>query len=104
MEYLRKCPLYNKDLYYKDKFKLKRAIKNNGYCKSCNLSNYNKLNPNKLQKNANWKGYENIPYNWFSKYFLRGRKTRTGSIKIEDVYNLWIKQDKKCALSKIPIN
>lgn len=58
----------------------------------------------KGSKNGQWKGYKEIPYSWFSKYFERGNKHRTGNITIEDVYNLWISQDKKCNLSGMSID
>jgi hypothetical protein len=56
----------------------------------------------KKEKNPAWKGHQEIPYSWFSNYFLRNRK-RVGDITIQDVYELWIKQNKKCSLSGVEI-
>jgi hypothetical protein len=73
----------------------------NGISKRCSVCGYSR----KLNENPQWKGYKEIPFAWFSKYFLRkGRKKRIGSVKIEDIYELWIKQEKKCALSGIDIS
>jgi len=61
----------------------------------------------KMEENPAWKGYKEIPYGWFSKYFERNTKRakkRFGDIKIQQVHELWIKQDKKCALTGLPID
>ena len=47
-------------------------------------------------------GYKEIPGSWFSRYSKT--KKREFTITIEEVYNLWIKQNKKCALSGLDIN
>lgn len=72
----------------------------NGVSKRCSVCGYSR----KQSENPAWKGYNEIPYSWFSKYFERKNKKRIGTITIEDVYNIWIKQDKKCALSGIDIS
>lgn len=72
----------------------------NGTSKRCSICGYSR----KLNKNSQWKGYMGIPFAWFSNYFLRKGKKRKGSVTIEDIYNLWIKQNKKCALSGIDID
>jgi hypothetical protein len=76
-------------------------------CKSCRstIANKSPKRNNKKQNNSQWKGYNEIPYNWFSRYFERkGRKKKhSGDINIEQVYELWIKQNKKCALSGVLI-
>lgn len=73
-------------------------------CKSCTCINRNTTrNYNKGVKNPQWKSPNEIPYSWFSKYFERSNRKRTGNITITDVYNLWIHQDKKCALSGVII-
>jgi len=61
----------------------------------------------KMEENPAWKGYKEIPYGWFSKYFERNTKRagkRFGDITIEQVHELWISQDKKCALTGLPID
>lgn len=52
-------------------------------------------------KHPLFKGYKEIPLIWYSRY-TTGRHEVDMDIKY--VYNLWIKQDKKCALSNIPIS
>ena len=61
----------------------------------------------KMEENPAWKGYKEIPYGWFSKYFERNTKRtnkRFGDITIQQVHEIWIKQDKKCALTRLPID
>lgn len=71
-----------------------------GVSKRCSVCGYSR----KLSNNSQWKGYEEIPFAWFSKYFLRQGRKRIGSVTIEDIYNLWLSQDKKCALSGVEID
>jgi hypothetical protein len=68
--------------------------------KRCSVCGYSR----KLSDNPAWKGYKEIPYAWFSKYFERHNKKRTGNISIENVYDMWIKQNKKCSLSGLNID
>jgi hypothetical protein len=105
MEYKRICPSCNITIEYNNYKSFHSAKTRNSGCKSCRTTIANKSSKrcNKKQDNINWKGYKEIPFNWFSKYFLRGQNRRFGNITIEDVYNLWIYQKKKCALSKLEI-
>jgi hypothetical protein len=59
-------------------------------CKQCSL-------PRITTNNSQWRGYEEIPQSWFSRY-ERGSKI-SFDIKIEDVWDTYIKQDKKCILT-----
>lgn len=105
-KYSRICNNCNKPVYYSDKYNLQIAIDNNKFCRRCMLAIRNKSISKKKEENSQWKGYKEIPFNWFSRYFLRRRKNRKnkeGDISIEQIYNLWIKQNKKCALSGIDI-
>jgi len=106
--FIRNCPDCNKELQYKWNCELQLAIKRNSCCKSCRTVRANKsLNrKNRLQDNPHWLGYEEIPFSWFSKYFLRQGKSkkRTGTITIKDVWNLYVKQNKHCALTGLPIS
>jgi hypothetical protein len=106
MEYKKYCTNCNKKIIYNNKYNLERSVKNNSLCRSCTCSirNSNKIFNNSKSNNSQWKGYKDIPYNWFSKYFERANKTkRTGNITIKNVYDLWIKQNKKCNLSGLNI-
>lgn len=102
----RNCPNCEKEIIYSCYKSWYSANRRNSVCKSCRTAIANKslLRNVKKENNKQWKGYKDIPFNWFSKYFLRGKKKRTGTINIEQVYELWIKQNKKCALSNLDIN
>jgi hypothetical protein len=104
-EYKRICPRCNKELNYSSYKTHHQAVKRNSICKSCrtSIANMSPKRDSKLAKNPMWKGIENIPYKWFSSYFERGTKKRTGNITIEQMYKMWIDQNKKCNLSGVPI-
>ncbi len=70
-----------------------------GYSKSCGC-NWHKKN----KENSNWKGYEEIPLDFFNN-IIRGAKSRgiEFNITIEYLWELFIKQNKRCALSGIPL-
>lgn len=76
-------------------------------CKSCRTAIANKSSKRNVkgENNSAWKGYKEIPYSWFSRYFERKRKRKpmTGSISIQDVHEMWEKQNRKCALSGVDI-
>jgi len=106
MSYTKNCPKCNCEINYNNKYNLQRSIRNNSSCRSCNCIVFNKSLNTSKENNTQWKGYKDIPYTWFSKYFERSRgnrKQHSGTITIEDVYNLWIKQNKKCNLSGMNI-
>ena len=104
----RNCPDCGKLLVYKWNCELRVANERNSCCKSCRTTRANKSpnRKNSLSSNPYWKGHEEIPRAWFSKYFLKAgrKKKREGTISMEDVWNLYLKQDKKCALTGIPIS
>jgi hypothetical protein len=105
MEYKKNCPKCNKEIIFNNKYNLQRSIRNNSPCRSCNCAVFNKSLDTSKNKNTQWKGYKEIPYSWFSRYFKRISKKskRVGNITIEDVYNMWIDQNKKCKLSNVDI-
>jgi hypothetical protein len=104
-EYKRTCSRCGKELLYSSYKTHHQAIQRNSVCKSCRttIANVSPKRDNSLSNNPAWKGFENIPYNWFSKYFQRGRRKHTGDITIEQMHQMWIDQDKKCKLSGAPI-
>jgi len=102
--FVKNCPFCNKEIEYNNKYNLQRSIRDNSSCRSCTCILRNKNGGySKGINNSQWKSPNEIPYGWFSKYFERSNRKRTGTITIEDVYNLWIAQDKKCVLSKVNI-
>lgn len=104
--FYRNCPDCDKIITYKWNCQLLLANKRNSVCKSCRTKRANKSpnRKNKLQDNHLWKGFEEIPQSWFSKYFQRANRKRTGTITIQDVWHLYLKQGKRCALSGVPIS
>jgi hypothetical protein len=64
-------------------------------CKICSL-------PRNGSNNPSWKGHEEIPSSWFNR-FKRYAKSDF-QITIEDVWNLYIEQDRKCKLTGLPIS
>ena len=58
----------------------------------------------KKEQNPAFKGYKDIPYVWFKKYFENGKRKRIGDVTMEQVYDIWLKQNQKCALSGLPID
>jgi len=100
------CPMCNCEIIYKNYKSFHSAKTRNSVCKSCRtrIANVSEKRNSKMQNNPAWKGYNEIPYSWFSKYFERKGKKRDGNITIVEVYNLWIQQNKKCALSNLNID
>ena len=106
--YQRICPDCAKDIVYNNYKSYHSAKSRNSICRSCRTVRANKSDKRdvKMENNPAWKGYKEIPYNWFSKYFERGsrKKYRSGDITIHQIYDIWIKQNKKCVLSNVEID
>lgn len=64
-------------------------------CKVCSLPRVGSVNPS-------WRGYKEIPNSWFLR-FKRYSKIEF-NIQIEDVWDLYVRQDKRCALTGLPIS
>ena len=64
-------------------------------CKTCSLPRVGVTNPS-------WKGYQDIPNSWFLR-FKRYSKIEF-QLQIQDVWDLFLGQNKKCALSNLPIS
>lgn len=66
---------------------------------SCGCKRYIRGNGNKL-----WKGYGGISKDFFNTYARNAKKRKIKfNITIEDMWNLYLKQDKKCALTGVDI-
>jgi len=106
--YSRICPNCNKEIIYKNYKSYHSALSRSSICKSCRTTNANKSPNRKCKKEDNpaWKGYKNIP-GAFLKGYRRSAKLSDKKIigfNLEDVYNIWLSQNKKCNLSGLPIN
>lgn len=101
--YNRICPCCGKEIEYKSKYRYREASTLNTDCRSCVRIRLNKTQSKIKENNPAWKGYKGVGYNWFSKYFERNGKKRTGTITIQDAYCKLEEQNFKCALSGIPL-
>lgn len=83
-----------KELAYRAESERNRSVKNNLPCKPCSS----------LLKN--YKGsYEDIPVSWFNTKVRRAKqRDYEFTITIEDIWDIYIAQDKVCALSGVPID
>jgi hypothetical protein len=81
------------DEYLSDPYPLKK-----GTSTCCFKCGHNKLGEN----HHSFTGYKEIPGSWFGRYSKT--KKRKFNLNIEDIYNIWIKQNKKCALSGLEID
>ena len=100
------CSICNKEITYTSYKSYWTAKFRNSMCKSCRTTIANKSSKrnSKRENNSQWKGHNEIPYAWFSKYFEKKSKSkRIGDLTIQQVYTIWIAQNKKCALSGIDI-
>lgn len=90
----RNCPICQKELAYRVESERNRSVKKNLPCKSCSS----------LQKN--YKGsYQDIDIAWFNTKVRRAKqRDYEFTITIEDVWGIYIAQDKVCALSGVPID
>lgn len=60
---------------------------------------------NKGELNSKWTGYKEVPGTFIARIKQRALKIEVDlNINSEDIYNLWIKQNKKCALSGLDID
>lgn len=93
MRYTKNCPDCNSEQSYGRKDHYKQAIAGNWKCKSCSSS----IN--------NFAGKHNdIPLTWFNIKRKSGiSRGYQWELTIEFVWEMYIKQDKKCSLSGLPI-
>jgi hypothetical protein len=94
-EWFKFCQSCGNKQYYTTKSELARANKKNTVCISCH---------NKSGKNNKGK-YKEIPITWFEiKRKKALEKGREFGFDIKYIWTLYIKQDKKCALSGLPLD
>lgn len=103
--YSRPCSLCSKELTYKTKDSFNRAEVNGSMCPSCRTSLNNKSRESlKKENNPAWTGYRDVPGKVFSR-LKRGAEKRGIDFKItiEDIYSQYIKQNKRCAFTGVPL-
>jgi len=94
-----KCDCGNKELIVRRQDYL--VSKQEKYIHSCGCEAYYSAVG---EKNKNWKGYGEISGNFFSRLKRRDRKTKVEfNISIEFLWKLFLKQDRKCALTGLPL-
>lgn len=96
-----KCECVCGNIIYRTKSYLNLRSKTNQIM-SCGCQHPSKINCGK--KNKRWRGYGDISGYYFTETKLNAKERGLEfTITIEDMWNIYLKQDKKCALTKIPI-
>jgi hypothetical protein len=105
--YKKVCPECNCEIVYSGYKSFYSASKRNSICKSCRTTRGNKSEKRKIQKENNpaWKGYKCIPGAFIKSYRSSSKKSskKVWEISLENIYDLWISQDKKCKLTNVNI-
>lgn len=85
------CGLCNREITYVDRHSLLRSYRKSHLCLKCSANFYNKRNKT---------FYEKIRCSWFKRYKDSAkRRNMIFNIDIKYVWDLYLKQDKVCALS-----
>lgn len=102
--YTRLCSGCGLGLSYINKANFERAETTKSVCRKCSNTKINKTISRKKSNNAAWTGYKDIPGKVFSR-LRNGAKQRNldFEITIEDIWNQYIKQNKRCAFSGVPL-
>ena len=91
--HIRLCPICQKELAYREVSERNRKHKNKVPCRSCS---------NSLRGLNNY--YEDIPVAWFNGKLRRAKqRDYEFTITIDYIWDIYIAQDKVCALSGVPI-
>ena len=94
-KFIKYCQGCGKEQAYTCKKDLTRAIKSSSLCKSCS----NKARAITLRK------YKGIPISWFDEKKRKAEsKGRLFEFDIKYVWEVYIRQNKKCALSGLPLD
>lgn len=102
--YTRLCGGCNKELVYKTKSNFERSEAAKSQCRQCTNTRINKTISRKGSDNAAWTGYKDVPGKVLSR-LKRGAEKRgiDFEISIEDIYNQYVKQNKRCAFTGVPL-
>ena len=98
------CPSCGKDREYTNKGSLERAALYKTVCASCRtIKNNTKRKGTKgKENNPAWKGYKDIPGKVLSKLKRDAiRRNISFEITLEDIWNKYEQQNKRCALSGV---
>ena len=88
----RNCPVCQKELGYRDIAERNRSVKHNLPCRTC--SNQGRV----------LKGYEDVPASWYNGKVRRAKERGYDfTVTIEEIWDIYIAQDKVCALTGVPI-
>lgn len=91
--YKRLCPVCQKELAYKEASERNRSVKKNLPCKPCSV----KINTHKGF-------YQEISVAWFNGKVRRAKQRNYEfTITIEEVWDIYIAQERICALTGVPI-
>jgi DNA-directed RNA polymerase subunit RPC12/RpoP len=97
-ELVKYCAICGRQQTYVSLHKLNRALKNKANCKSCTRKLIVK------EKNKNER-YRDISFNWFSiKKKAALEKGRVFEFDIKYIWSIYVKQNKVCALSGLPLD
>jgi hypothetical protein len=89
----RLCPICQKELAYREVSEKNRSIKRNTPCRACS---------NSSRKGHN--SHEEISISWFNSKARRAKQRGYDfTITVEQIWDIYIAQDKVCALSGVPI-
>jgi hypothetical protein len=103
-QYVRCCPTCAKTLTYASEKTYKAAEAKKTICFSCRTALSNKNRDVAKEKNPAWKGFKGIPGKVLSK--LKRDASKRGlafELTLEDIYNVFVFQNKKCAFTNIPL-
>lgn len=91
--HIRQCPICQKELAYKDVSERNRGERNLTPCRTCS-------NKNRWSNNY----YEGVPVAWYNSKCRRAKhRGYEFTITIEEIWDIYVAQDKVCALSGVPI-
>jgi hypothetical protein len=99
--YQRNCPDCNVLLPYSCYAAWYHAVKSNDVCWSC--SGKHRIIP-AGKNNKSWRGYEEIPLTYFNQIKVSAKKRNISfNLTIEYLWELFIKQNKKCVYSNLDL-
>ena len=101
----RQCPICNKELIYSGQSSFCRARKYNSSCSRCpQIGTKNHRYGKRKDEISSWKGYMEIGGAYWSRVIFNAKKRNLVlEVSLEDIWDKFIKQNKKCALSGVDL-